>query len=157
MKYMKAKLVLFSFVLCCLALTSYSQGNLQFNQAIKLDLVGTQSVGVGSNFHQVAIQTVNIPVGKVWKVESTNANITKGQYTTSTYAALFNWAGTPIIYMDDVIIYSSVTSTTLTVPHQIYWLPAGTHTFSLWLPTVSSAVPYSYTGSITAIEFNVAP
>ena len=157
MKYMKAKLVLFSFALCWLALTGYSQGNLQFNQAIKLDLVGIQSVGVGANYHQVATQTVNIPVGKVWKVESTNANITKGQFVTNTYAALFNWTGAPVLYMDDVIIYSSVTSTLLTVPHQIYWLPAGTHTFSLWLPTVGSAVPYSYTGSITAIEFNVVP
>jgi hypothetical protein len=147
----------FLILFFCLGYGVFAQGNLQFNQAIKLDLVGIQSVGVGSNYHQVAIQTINVPVGKVWKIESTNANITKGQYTTSTYAALFNWAGTPIIYMDDVIIYSSVVSTDLTVPHQIYWLPAGTHTFSLWLPTVSSAVAYSYTASITAIEFNVVP
>lgn len=154
---MRTKFVVAFIFLGFLASVACAQGNLQFNQAVKLDLVGIQSVGVGSNYHQVAIQTVNIPVGKVWKIESTNANITKGQYTTSTYAALFNWAGTPVIYMDDVIIYSSVVSTTLTVPHQIYWLPAGTHTFSLWLPTVSSAVPYSYTGTITAIEFNVVP
>ncbi len=151
------RFLLMLFALVSMTGMAYSQGNLQFNQAFKIDLVGTQSVGVGSNYHQVNIQTFNIPVGKVWKIESTNANITKGQYTTSTYAALFNWAGTPVIYMDDVIIYSSVTSTTLTVPHQIYWLPAGTHTFSLWLPTVSSPVPYSYTGSITGIEFNIVP
>lgn len=144
----------FLFALCPAA---FAQGNLQFNQAIKLDITGGQNVGAGSLYTQIASQVVTVPAGKVWKIESVNSNLTKGTYSTSTYQFLINYGGIPIVYMDDAIISASLVNTGVVIPHQIYWLPAGTHTFSMWCPNVGTPVTFTYTTTITAIEFNVVP
>lgn len=153
------KVILSLACLLLMAVTgSFAQGNLQFNQAIKLDIVGAPIVGSGSNYVQIANQMVTIPAGKVWKIESKFVNITKGQYTTTTFSWLYSAGGfTPVLYMDNTIIWAGTTNPNNFTDHQLIWLPAGTYDFSLWCQRTSNAVPFTFTAVVNAIEFNVVP
>jgi hypothetical protein len=155
---MMRKIVFTLFVLVSMVGMVYSQGNLQFNQVIEVRFTGANTIGPSSFYVQSGMQAVNVPVGKVWKIESVTANITRGTLNSNTYTNFLMNGGVPLIYMDEALISASVSTTNaFVIPHQIYWIGAGNHNFYMHLPTVLSPVTYTYTATITALEFNVVP
>ena len=117
---------LFLFVMLCFSKTSIAQGNLQFNQVILYDLAisGTQAI--------------NVPAGKVWKIESTSMG------STGTAADIFlkNSAAANIGHFSAASAAASAVYP--------FWLPAAfTGSFVNNNP--------SFRCCISIIEFNVVP
>lgn len=139
------------------ACSAFAQGNLQFNRALKLDLNGPPAVSPGNNVEEAATITVTVPAGKVWKIESTNASVTKGTLTTTAAAGYSGPTTGLLIFLDDVAIYANDFFDQKLIPHQIQWLPAGTYTFSLWGMGYNAPPGWTYSATITGIEFNVIP
>ena len=104
--------------------TSFSQGNLQFNQVILFDIVFSGT------------QTINVPAGKVWKIESEGSGS-----SSSVGVYLRNSGGAYIAY------FSSQSVSTTTYP---YWLPSG---FSGAFVNLHPSTRCT----ISIIEFNVVP
>jgi hypothetical protein len=103
---------------------SKAQGNLQFNQVILFDIVFSGT------------QTINVPAGKVWKIESTGSGS-----SSSNGVYLRNSAGTYISY------FTTISSASSTYP---YWLPSG---FSGAFVNLHPSIRCS----VSIIEFNVVP
>src|SRR3990170_4559308 len=94
------KKLFFSLLLLLTTATFCSaQGNLQFNQVIFLDVASG------------GIQAMNVPAGKVWKIESTGTGSTSssGFFLRNSSAAVIGYLATP-----------SVATSAYPV-----WLPAG--------------------------------
>lgn len=113
------------FCVTFFAQESKAQGNLQFNQVLLLDIAASGTY------------TINVPAGKVWKIES---------------AASYNGSNAGIVLRNSAVqaignFSSSSTTATSCYP---FWLPAG---FS------GSFLNSSSSGriSISIIEFNVVP
>jgi hypothetical protein len=104
---------------------SKAQGNLQFNQVILLDIAATGTY------------TINVPAGKVWKIES---------------AASHNGSNTGIILRNSAAQAIGMFSNSSTV---------ATSCFPFWLPSGFSGSFQNGTSggriSISIIEFNVVP
>ena len=106
-------------VLILISISLKAQGNLQFNQVLLLDVTNPAN-------------SVTVPAGKVWKIESAIMN------QNNSYTQL---------QIGGVSYYLSSTSTLYkNVP---FWIPSGT---SLGLLS-----PSGHLGKISIIEFNVVP
>ncbi|MDX2001886.1 MAG: hypothetical protein SFW35_05625 [Chitinophagales bacterium] len=131
----------------------FAQGELQFNQVkfIELSLSYTTSV-----VHPKTFQTITVPAGKVWKIESAIAS--NKDYVNPTDYQIF-YGG--ILTLNDKTIYNGASSGFLVGNVLPIWLPAGTYTLMLSLScNTCSSGSYPATtvvGSISAIEFNIVP
>ena len=128
----------------------YSQGNLQFNRAIAFSNNGTVSSGTVSTF-----ETITIPPGKVWKIESVALAGTDSSNTIFQFTA-GSGSTTKWLYarFNDIIAYSgdNLGNQNNLLP---IWLNSGTYLFK-----ISSAYSNSSGGvlaSYSAIEFNIIP
>ena len=125
---MKIYLVLFAFIF--FGAQSIAQGNLQFNQVLHLEITCCTA------------STFTVPVGKVWKIESSMAY--NNNYPTRITAI----NGNPMeAYLTG---YTQINYGILpiTLP---YWLPANTQV------SFNTGNTIGYKGYVSIIEFNVIP
>lgn len=134
------KKLIFLFLVIC-SLKSYSQGELQFAGTQLLTLSGPLQLDGAAD-----IQTIEIPEGQTWKIESANLNI-KISSTGTSYIYDTNMK----LLIGDVILWSYATNPRESFP---LWLPAGSYTFTLWNDAVQ---PNGYIGHgmISAVAFNI--
>lgn len=127
-----------------LAFSASAQGNLQFNQVI---YVRMSYVLPNSNSFQTSQQTITVPPGKVWKIESASGS---AQGSTNYVSP------TTTILLDGVNLtfYNGSSGTYWETDFPI-WLPEGTYTLAMVSST--SAVNTTITGRLSAIEFNIVP
>ena len=111
------KLLLVFFVVSSLA--SFAQGELQFAGTQFLTFSGTLTLDGA-----VDSETVVIPEGQTWKIESANLNM-KFSSTGTSYVYDTNIR----LLIGDVILWSYAANPRETFP---LWLPTGTYTFTLW-------------------------
>lgn len=117
-----------------------AQGNLQFNQVIRLSYTGS----IASNAAPVSAGTITVPADKVWKIESGSAIDTK------LFTVPFS------LTVDGQLIYSGHSSGS-SMPFYAsppIWLSAGTYNVSVALIT---GFNYNFVAKISALEFNVNP
>lgn len=129
-----------------LSVAAMAQGNLQFNQVKNIVLSYTTP---NSNSYQTYNQTITVPAGKVWKIESV---IGSAQGPTTNYVS-----PTTTITLDGVVLffYVSGSNNYQWAPLPI-WLPEGTYDLGLVSSSgVSTGMVIS--GRVSAIEFNVIP
>jgi hypothetical protein len=146
---MKILILSFFLVLCSLL---YSQGNLQFNQVINYDLIGSSSGSGDVSFQSL---TVTIPVGKVWKVESASC-----RYQSTTSGSNFIEGGTTsnrlLILVDNVPV-THVARGEFAIQNELpLWLPAGAHSIVLSGYDTNTNSKNAF-GKVSIIEFNIIP
>ncbi len=126
---------LFSLVfIAVLSLSTAAQGNLQFNQVLK-----------------VSDQVQTVPVGKVWKVVSYwqgNLNVTSNTQTTCSN----NSRHTPFI-LDGQIYYLFRNVST----GSSNFLIAPSNELPLWLPAGTTLQTQCSKDFLSVIEFNIVP
>lgn len=141
-------------LLCAIVLSSAAlgQGNLQFNQVINYDLIGSSSGSGDVSFQSL---TVTIPVGKVWKVESASCRY---QSTTSGSNLIEggNTANRLLILVDNVPVTHLVRGEFAIQNELPLWLPAGAHSIVL-SGYVTSTNSKNAFGKVSIIEFNIIP
>jgi hypothetical protein len=125
-----------------------AQGNLQFNAVKYFPMTVTQ---VGSAVYTESAQTITVPVGKVWKIESCGANFynaTTNGSVISTYAK---------IILDNKVLFETYSgSGSAFIPAMLpLWLPSGTYTLALRSNYLVNGTLFY--GFASAIEFNVVP
>jgi hypothetical protein len=126
------------------AFIAKAQGNLQFNQVIFLEKSIVLPANISSSFTE---QSITVPAGKVWKIESVMASFFQN---TATPNPSFSTSGT--VMLNKKIIFS--TSNVASFP---IWLPEGTYTIRyIYNNSTSGSINELY-GAISAIEFNVIP
>jgi len=110
------KILILSFFLIPFSFL-FSQGNLQFNQVLIVDATTSGTA-------------VNVPTGKVWKIESV-------AFTSNSAYFQINWGGLNYFLLNNSSGYSNLP----------FWLPSG------------AAVSFvgSTNGKVSVIEFNVVP
>jgi hypothetical protein len=143
-------LSVFLFLFAALANRSAAQGNLQFNAVKYYTLSVTQPA---SGNYQESSQTITVPAGKVWKIESALG----GQFVPGTNQTTVN--GSAMILLDGRVLFQTNTGTsvlTVTNPSTPFWLPAGTYTLTIKSPT-SVGTTAQFLGSVSILEFNIVP
>jgi hypothetical protein len=126
--------------LVVIAIMAKAQGNLQFNQVIRLSYTGF----IASNAAPVSAGSITVPANKVWKIESGSAIDTK------LYTVPFS------LTVDGQLIYSGHSSGS-SMPFYAsppIWLSAGTYNVSVALVT---GFNYNFVAKISALEFNITP
>lgn len=96
-----------------------AQGNLQFNQVLILDITNPAN-------------SVSVPIGKVWKIESAAMN------QSNSYAQL-QMGGQNYYLLNSASPFN----------HLPFWVPGNT--------TVGLIGPSGHLGKLSVIEFNVVP
>lgn len=134
-KYILAIIALF---LCS---TAFAQSNLVFNAPVFIELNVTGTSASNPNVSQ----TVTIPAGKIWKIESASAS-----YRFGTSPNIANGASGSILINDKTIYYYTGAGVVSQTP---IWLPAGTYTFTL-VGGSGSTGNQNY-GFVSGIEFNL--
>jgi hypothetical protein len=146
---MKKLFVAFILLVIC-AQKNFAQGNLQFNQVKYYELSVTQTV---SGPYAETQQSITVPAGKVWKIESAFA----GYYVPSNNSTGLFGGGR--MFLDNRPIFDDYLGSgaaAVTSPLMPIWLPPGTYTLAIKSPTSSSSTT-QYLGSVSIIEFNVIP
>ena len=136
---MKKILSLVVALLFTTSLSSFAQGNLQFNQVKRIKV--TASVSFGSTN---PITTITVPSNKVWKIESACLTDPSSGQPIGGYSNLS---------VDNQIICSTNTNTITYCP-QLIWLPSGTYNLFVCNGTGSTV---SCLAVLNAIEFNIVP
>lgn len=137
------KIILYLILIVSANLT-LAQGNLQFNQVYYWELT---SGALLTGWSVVASQTVNVPIGKVVKIESIGANGFNSSTGLASSGTLCN------VLLNDKYIFRQDLGV-ITPPLPI-WLPSGTYNLKLEsLSSISSMTAKAY---ISAIEFNIVP
>ena len=156
------KNLLLLILTCALSSSLFAQGNLQFNQVISQNLTGTLP-NTGTSAPEYTFQTlvITVPVGKVWKIESSSCHTVSGSSGNETKLAGTSSVDNIVLFLDhDVLSYaynntaslSLVSSTNLPL-----WLPSGSYSLKLIGKCQTQYVSYSAYGSLHAIEFNIIP
>lgn len=149
---------LFLFFCGLISLSAQAQGNLQFNRVINLDITGPPVTGTSPfNYVSIAAQTVTVPVGKVWKVESVDVGITKGYVSTSEISLHTGAWCDPVLYLNNVMIKGNTATSSRHKEHMVRWLAEGTHVFDLYFEKFNGVPTFTVSAFITIIEFNVVP
>jgi hypothetical protein len=145
-----------------LATTSFAQGNLQFNQVINQNLTGTLP-NTGTSAPEYTFQTlvITVPVGKVWKIESSSCHTVSGSSGNETKLAGTSSIDNIVLFLDhDVLSYAYNTNASLSLVSSTnlpLWLPSGSYSLKLIGKCQTQYVSYSAYGSLHAIEFNIIP
>ena len=139
-KSLMIKKTIFLFLLICNNFILKAQGNLQFNEVKRVNNTSLVPYGgVPTNF-----TTITVPLGKVWKIESScvNAEPNSVSTVTSTYLSI---GGQTCFGQTSAQIY---------LPPANIWLPEGSYPVKV---TNLSGSAYTLTVTISAIEFNIVP
>lgn len=145
------KIVATLTVIFLLSAGAFAQGNLQFNAVKYYELTVTQ---VGTTLYTESTQSITVPSGKVWKIESCVSNV----YTSSNNNSSILSGQAGRILLNGRILYEAgyVTGNSLySTPILPMWLPAGTYTLSIKSSSLGNGVVAN--GTFSAIEFNVVP
>ena len=126
MKTVKSLIIVFVVAMVCNKVIG--QNNLQFNAAKYIQLSGNNHTGI------VDSVTINVPSGKVWKIESAAANLTNP-------TSAFNGSEAGVTLNGVLISGSSLFP---------IWLPSGSYLITLVSVTTSAVGCY-----VSAIEFNL--
>lgn len=143
---MKKLLTLFVFVLV-MATGAFAQGNLQFNEAKYIELGMTLAPSVSYQFVE---QTITVPSGKVWKLESATGTYVQNITPYPTYSPSIH------IFLNRRMIFGTTTNPLIGNTFPI-WLPAGAYTLRLAHTTSTSSSVHEIVGFVSAIEFNIVP
>jgi hypothetical protein len=118
-------------------------GNLQFVETKLINLQGPMLIdGI------IATQTITIPAGQTWKIETANSSYRYSVGSTTSYAFSTFLA----ILVNDMILQRYDAQNNYALP---MWLPAGTYTFTFWSDTTWTAGQYTGYATITALVFNI--
>jgi len=145
-----------SRLFACLALSSISlvawgQNELKFNQVIYIQLSGGPNT---ANHEAVDSQTITVPAGYVWKVESVDAQrSSSAQESNDYYSQLAYLKLNGIVITPLTGTNTSANTSWITHKRTPIWLPAGTYTLTLH-PIAS---PEYAIGFLSAIEFQLIP
>jgi len=134
------KRIIVCSVFLAVVVMAKAQGNLQFNQVIRLSYSGT----VVTSTTPVTAGTITVPANKVWKIESGSALDSK--LTTVAFS----------LTVDGQLVYNghSPASSMPFYATQPIWLGAGTYNVSVALVSGSNI---AFVARISALEFNVTP
>lgn len=133
-----------SIAVLLISLSVSAQGNLQFNQVINAEVVGTGTF-------EFNMGSITVPAGKVWKIESTTLSYTN--FSISSLPTNILPGSTTInVSIGRHLAYGGASQ------HEAakmpLWLPSGTYDLT---NRTQNSTSYSYTFAISAIEFNVVP
>ena len=73
---------IYTFLFIAISAASFAQGNLQFNQVLNFDY----SSGFVSGYGNEILETITVPIGKVWKITAASSHGTS--YNTVSRSAL---------------------------------------------------------------------
>ena len=144
--FIMKKLLFVSFLF--IYLSSFSQGNLQFNKVINLNYTGA-----GVNVNKKLITTVNIPDGKVWKITYVYAQAADSSRGYIPYKL----SGTDFhleiggIFIPGGTGGNGLPTESGALNGSVPWLDSGNT--EIYIVTYENNS--SYNVSITAIEFNI--
>lgn len=135
-----------SLLLLLSILTVKAQSNLQFNKVV---LVQMSYVLPNTNSFQTSQQSITVPAGKIWKIESASGSAQgpSTNYISPTTTITLNGM--------NLTFYNSSSGTYWQADFPI-WLPEGTYTLGL-VSSSSVLANTTITGRISGIEFNVLP
>lgn len=179
---MKTLLILIQLTISA---TLFSQGNLQFNRAVNIELTSTiTGSSIGANY-RVTVSTpppvtLTVPVGKTLKITNCAINyhvdinsINSPHYINGANYD-YNW-GILLLNNINVASFKSETISSTGFPANHYksfdytqtkdpiWLPAGTYIISIekyTLPIYDTGYPHhtqTITSRVSGIEFNIIP
>ncbi len=135
------KKILSIVVLLSMFVVANAQGNLEFNRVFLVEQSFVVPTNVSSPFSE---QTITVPAGKVWKIESVMANysfnVGSNLGVGSTVAVLLN---RKTLYQAGVMAEFPI------------WLPEGTYTLRYVYTSNTGSVGSEIYGGISGIEFNV--
>jgi hypothetical protein len=124
------------------------QGNLQFNRVV-IESTGFVTL---DNANPSFSTNINIPAGKVWKIEyATVAIFQNGKYFTLEGD---NWVRFSI---DGFLLWRPNNNTVQNLIQFPFWLPQGTYNLSLEKMAGYSSTLNNCIGKISIIEFNIVP
>jgi hypothetical protein len=124
------------FTICIMALAYFgnAQGNLQFNQVVRLkNTVNTTTF--------VSTYAFTVPAGVVWKIESASAVVPASNYAATAF----------VMYIDNQPVYTGTNSLANAFP---VWLSSGTYTVVLYQENSNT---YAVSCVINGLEFKVVP
>ncbi|MCB9235104.1 MAG: hypothetical protein H6581_25845 [Bacteroidia bacterium] len=147
---LKRTLLLLGFsLLFCSAMNSQT---LEFSKVVRFTLKGSSNNTSGYAYRD---SSITIPPGKVWKVTSANASLTRGYLSLNGIAYLYGPLSNnpPMLFIDHELL--QISSAAYRTESSVIWLPQGTYAFSLRYYLGGSG--WNYGGTFSAIEFNVVP
>ena len=136
---MKSHLTLLTFILISINSVFSQNNNLQFNNAIMGQVTGFPNT--------VSVGTIIVPVGKVWKLESTSLSNISGTYPT------INNQGPMTAFIGNMIAFSNAHDGNNNSKLPI-WLPSGSYSISI---NVGSYTGSNHSFNYSGIEFNLVP
>lgn len=139
-----------TFITLCsvflISIVGYTQGsNLEFAETKIIKMEGSLA-----NDGAISSQTITIPEGQTWKIESATANIR----TISTSDTSYTYNTSLRILLDNLIIWKYDDHNHFNFP---MWLPAGTYEFTLWSETYYNTGEYIAYSCLSVLVFNIAP
>ena len=132
------KIIITLLTIASISFSSFSQGNLQWNQVINLDF--TTSTGA---FGWVNSGTFTVPAGKTWKIVSAGVNNT-------TELTLYT---TGLKIGKHIAFAYSNSNQSLSIETCPIWYGTGTYNVFIYDPNSSS----TFEGALSIIEFNIVP
>ncbi|MDB4678440.1 hypothetical protein OAE93_01790 [bacterium] len=128
---------LFTILLVAISVTSFAQGNLQFNQVLNFDYSA-----IVPAYGDVSVGTLTVPPDKVWKITAASSS---GDVLTSRDKTM-------IVVNNHTISAARSNGISNNTP---YWLSSGTSNQIKFANLYSSG--RDIVGSISVLEFNVVP
>ena len=139
----KFKILTFLILFFCIVYSSKGQCNLTFNTAEFIELDGTY-IGYSTNL-TLDTETITIPAGEIWKIESAAVSFYSNYESYLTTTAV-------TINLNDIPIAGYGSSNTNIAPFPI-WLKPGTYTITLnYYKEASQDFPCK--GYVSALIFN---
>ena len=141
---MKALITL--LVVSLISIVGYAQGgNLEFVETKYIKLEGPLYLD-----GTVVAQTLTVPEGQTWKIESATASYryTSGPATSYAYSYYMYFL------LDHLILWRYDDHNHYNFP---MWLPAGTYNLSLWSDTTWTLNQNTAYGSVSILVFNIVP
>ena len=129
---------IYTFLFIAISAMSFAQGNLQFNKVLNFDY---PSVYVASN-GTVLLETINVPIGKVWKITS-----------ASSHGTSYNGLTRSALAVNSHFLWYQPNSNSL-IMNTPFWLSSGVHEFKVFNNYNSSQ---EISSAISVIEFNIVP
>ncbi|MDZ4751899.1 MAG: hypothetical protein SGI87_09815 [Flavobacteriales bacterium] len=98
----------------------------------------------------IIAQTLVVPEGQTWKVESATANYRFSSGPSTSYG----YSNYIFLVLDHIVIWKYDDHNHYTFP---IWLPAGTYNLNLWSDTTWTPNQYTAYGSVSILVFNIIP
>jgi len=117
---------------------SFAQGNLQFNQVLNFDYSSVFVSGYGN----VSLETITVPIGKVWKITA-----------ASSHGTTFNGIDVSALAVNSHFLWFQPNSSSF-IMNTPFWLSSGVHEFKVFNQYGSGQ---AISSAISVIEFNIVP